>query len=194
MTRLSEHFTVEEFGLQDAPRIACFLYKRLADDILEPIRAFLDCPIRVTSGWRTPDDAARLAAAGYHPSETSDHFGGSPVAVRDAAKIQIYGRWFWASTGAADLVPALPGGAEKAFNLLLARARRPHPVLDLGALGTIQVGQMIFERNDHGSAWIHVSNPRGVIVAPELAEKCFPRRQPFLVSTANGKPGYYREP
>ena len=179
-------------GLQDAPRLTCYLYKRLAEDILEPIRAFLDCPLRVTSGWRTPGDAARLAAAGYFPSETSDHFGGCPVVVRDPEKAQRYGKWFWASTGAVDVVPACQGGAEKAFNLLLGKSNRPGAALALNGHWVV-LGQLIFERNDKGAAWLHISNPRGVLLSASTSA-LFPVRSPFLVSTANGKPGSYRQP
>jgi hypothetical protein len=192
VTRLSEHFTAEEMGLKDAPRVACYLYQRLTEDILEPIRAFLGCQLRVTSGYRTEEDVTRLTAAGYNPSETSDHSAGTPVVVRTPAKIQTHGRWFWASTGAADIVPMFPGGAEKAFNLLLGKADRETGRLVLDPFSAIQIGQLIFERSKTG-AWLHISNPRSALLSSG-AIGCFPKRTPFLVSTANGAPGSYREP
>ena len=192
MTRISEHFTAEEMGLAGAPSLACYLYQRLAEDILEPVRAFLNCPLKVTSGYRTEEDVTRLTAAGYNPSETSDHSAGTPMVVRTPAKVQTYGRWYWASTGAVDIIPACSGGAEKAFNLLLGKADRETGRLVLTPYAAVEVGQIIFERSKTG-AWIHISNPRSVLLSPS-AIKLFPAREPFLVSTENGRPGSYRRP
>lgn len=62
---LSPHFDVTEFGA--VPEECIPIFTRLCLEILEPVRAFVGKPIRITSGYRSPDSNA--AAHGVTNSE-----------------------------------------------------------------------------------------------------------------------------
>ena len=68
-TQVSPHFDLEEFD-QDAPIPAdCVPILRLfCIDILEPIRAWLNRPMEITSGYRSPEHNQEI-----HGSPTSEH-------------------------------------------------------------------------------------------------------------------------
>jgi hypothetical protein len=69
MTQLSPHFQLEEFGKPDPVPPDCVnIFTRLANEILEPIRTFVDRPIFITSGYRTPAHNQAI-----HGSPTSEH-------------------------------------------------------------------------------------------------------------------------
>lgn len=76
MTRLSEHFTLDELvptGTAESavPMDVAFHLAKLATTLLEPVRGRFGLPVRVHSGWRPP---ARNAAAGG--VKASDHLTG----------------------------------------------------------------------------------------------------------------------
>lgn len=175
---LSEHFCLEEFtklNHHDIPTYTLGLLEDLCKAILEPLRAFLGCSIRITSGLRTPADTARLRAAGYHPSDTSDHYAGMAVPATSAATQRAFGAVYWASTGAADIVPIR--GALWAWERLLPLLR-PDGAILLPA-GEIRVGQLIME-----GGWLHVSNPVSAILQPRYAR--MRKVAPFLISEDGG--------
>lgn len=68
-TPLSPHFDLEEFD-QDAPIPAdCLpLLTRFCVEVLEPIRAWLDRPVEITSGYRSSAHNQEI-----HGSPTSEH-------------------------------------------------------------------------------------------------------------------------
>jgi zinc D-Ala-D-Ala carboxypeptidase len=76
MASLSAHFTEEELRGVGAPVDVRANLSTLARMLLEPLRAMLGVPIRVTSGYRPPD---RNAAVGG--SETSQHMDGTAADI-----------------------------------------------------------------------------------------------------------------
>jgi len=182
--QLSTNFYLREFTKYpriEIPPIKIFLLEALCQGILQPIRDFLRCPIKVTNGIRFDGDYERLIKAGYHPSETSDHGFQDCVSLTSHKKIARFGKEYAYSVGAADIVPAC--GAEVAF----ARMREFfEPItceLKLPAQN-IEVGQMILE---HGkSYWLHVSNPATVIYDGLFVQR-YLKKTPFLISLDNGK-------
>ena len=71
--KLSPHFTLEEFtfshtavrhGIDNEPpseKIPCLI--ALCENILEPLRAEVGCPIHITSGYRSPALNARIGGS-----------------------------------------------------------------------------------------------------------------------------------
>lgn len=182
--QLSENFYLKEFTKLPQALITpvqMFLLKSLCEDVLQPIRNFLGCRIKVTNGLRTATDRERLKAAGYNVSETSDHDFGETVALSRTSKIARFGGFYSYSVGAGDIIPAC--GAEAAYWKL-----RPYfdPVtgeLNLPAQN-INVGQLILE---HGKTyWIHASNPATLVYTNVFAQK-FLKKSPFLISLDNGR-------
>ena len=88
MTLLSPHFQLSELSpLCQPPEEAIESLRRLCLEVLEPIRGVLQCPLRVTSGYRTTEHNRRV--------------GGSPKSQHTKGE-------------AADVVP-LGMGAEEAM-------------------------------------------------------------------------------
>lgn len=163
--KLSPSFSEVEFYSGIIPANSFKFLEQLCNKILEPIREFLNCSIKVTSGYRSIEDYSRLKKAGYHPSETSDHYAGTPIPLAS-------GKMYFDSVGAADIIPAI--GAEKAFNILLAKTDREKGIINL-PIGPVIFGQMIFESDSVSKHWIHISNPSPI------------KRQHVLVSLDGGK-------
>lgn len=80
--RLSSHFTLAELtttgtGLPNDPDPASLARLRvLCDELLEPVRALLGVPLRVTSGFRSPAVNAKIGGA-----KTSQHMRGEAADV-----------------------------------------------------------------------------------------------------------------
>ena len=187
MTPVTEHFSWEEFSkkpVDDFSPEVFYLLKCLCQNILEPIRKFLGgTPIKINSGIRGNSDHYRLLEQGYFPSETSDHFFGIPVQLRDPSKMKLYGDMYTLSTGAIDFTHSM--GVENAFNKLLREANPQEGYLKLNGI-KIQIGQMILETGRH-SGWIHVSNPPGVKFNKDFYYKVKRRSSTFLFSRDSGK-------
>ena len=181
---LSTNFQFKEFTsvpLNEIPQIQVFMLKNLTINLLEPIRDFLRCSIEITCGIRTMEDVKRLIAKGYHPSESSDHYFGSAFPLNNPKKIQIYGKEYAYSVGAADVVPAC--GAKIAFEKL-----RPYFKSNTNEIWLpskmLKVGQLILEKgNDY---WLHISNPATILYEKSFVER-YLKRRPFLISLDNGE-------
>lgn len=85
--RLSPNFVLGEFtrsttatqlGLPNTPNSAQLEnLRKLAVEVLEPVRGVVGAPLRITSGFRTPELNAALGNAGYAASDTSQHMEGN---------------------------------------------------------------------------------------------------------------------
>lgn len=81
-TRLSEHFTLEEFACHDGtpvPRTSVDNYRRFCRDVLEPLRRMFG-PCHVTSGYRDPAYNRRIGGA-----EKSVHMCGQGGGIHGVA-------------------------------------------------------------------------------------------------------------
>lgn len=76
MASLSAHFTEEELRGAGAPVAVRANLGRLARELLEPLRAVLGVPLRVTSGYRAPEHNAAVGG-----SETSQHMDGTAADI-----------------------------------------------------------------------------------------------------------------
>jgi len=170
---------------EELPDVTRYLLLRLAEDVLQPIRDFLGCPIRVTSGLRWPSDYIRLKHLGYNPSLTSDHFAGLPVRTVTENHRKRYGEFYWLSVGAADIVPSC--GVGNAWNALrdVASGATTGGAVIMAHAGKIVCGQVINE-----GGWLHVSNPPRVLLSDDYSNIAIHRR-PWLESPDRGKT--YRE-
>ena len=182
--QLSKNFSLKEFTKLPEPSITpiqMFLLKSLCENILQPIRDFLGCKIKVTNGLRMGRDRDRLSAAGYNVSETSDHDFGDTVPLNRTDKIARFGGFYSYSVGAGDIIPAC--GAEAAFWKMRPYFNPLTGELDLPAQN-MKVGQLILE---HGKTyWIHASNPATLVYSEAFAQK-FLKKSPFLISLDNGR-------
>lgn len=69
--------TADSLGLENVPTPAAVVeLRKLARDVLEPVREIVGAPLRITSGYRSAAVNAALAERGYQPSATSDHLTG----------------------------------------------------------------------------------------------------------------------
>lgn len=182
--QLSKNFHLKEFTKLHESQltpIQRYLLKSLCEEVLQPIRNFLSCRIKVTSGLRMIEDVKRLKAAGYNPSETSDHFFGESVPLSRTIKIARFGSFYSYSVGAGDIIPAC--GAEIAFwklrpyfNPVTGEVNLPEQI--------IKIGQLILEKGN--TYWMHVSNPTTLVYSETFASK-YLKKTPFLISLDNGR-------
>jgi zinc D-Ala-D-Ala carboxypeptidase len=61
--RAGKHFTFAEFDAQDAPPAAKESIRALVRDVLDPLREWLDRPVRITSGYRSAAGNAKIKTA-----------------------------------------------------------------------------------------------------------------------------------
>lgn len=187
MLRISEHFTFEEFsnrGHTHITPIQLGMVENLCKSVLEPLRKFLGkSPISISSGLRYPSDINALRAKGYFPSETSDHLFGNVIKLREAKKVQRFGRYYGYSVGAVDIVPSI--GAKEAFNAIQPFIDKENNSIRLpNGIGTVRVGQLIFEQWGE-KAWMHISNPVDLIYSFKVTQEITKYRMCFL-QTVNG--------
>lgn len=131
MTRLTQHFTLEELtasstanakGIDNTPTkavVACLT--ELCEEVLEPLRQAYGKPIHISSGYRSPKLNKAVGGA-----STSQHLYGQAADI----------------TCMTDSV----SGNKELFDV----AQR------LIANGTIKVGQLI---DEYGYNWVHISTP-----------------------------------
>lgn len=186
--KISDNFLLSEFVQEgrDITPIQVYMLNNLCLKILEPIRNFLNCKLTITSGMRFPSDVNRLRAAGYNPSETSDHLYGNVIRVKSMKKLAKYGRYYGYSVGACDFIPVI--GAEESWNRLKKYFNFRQNCIDLPIRNTfyrIKIGQIILEKGNN-SHWIHISNPGTIIYSDSFISK-FINRKPFLYSNDNGR-------
>lgn len=187
--KLSDHFWFRELSERDPgilTPVQMYMAKHIANNILEPIRAYLgdvfgrSVPIRVVSGIRFPSDHNRLKKQGFNPSETSDHLFGNIVKLRNPIKIRRYGKYYQYSVGAVDIMPSC--GAKEAWDVM-----RSHFIRERGCIalpnGAVKIGQVILEKRR--SFWLHISNPKELVYEDFVADT-FLKVEPFLVSMNNG--------
>jgi len=68
MTQLSQNFVLDEFEKNEPVPAQCIpTFAELAKTILEPVRAYVDSPLIITSGYRSPE--ANVEAHGQPNSE-----------------------------------------------------------------------------------------------------------------------------
>jgi len=77
-TYLSKNFALEELivsaGIVITPtEDQKKVLQKLVDIILQPIRDYVNAPVRINSCLRTKETNKKLLEAGYHASKTSDH-------------------------------------------------------------------------------------------------------------------------
>jgi len=155
----------------DASIKEMFMLKLIADN-LQFIRDEIGVPIIITNSFRTRENYLAMLNKGYYPSETSDHFYGQKIPVKNPEKIEKYGAWFDLSTGAVDFKCA---EIEKNFK----------KIVQMAISGEIKIGQLILESNG-SSKWIHMSNSPEAVYGKALASK-IPFRQPYLCSLDGGR-------
>jgi len=188
--RITEHFMLREFFTRD-PKIITpiqwMMLNNLCGNILEVIRAFLrkklnqPVTMKVTNGVRLPSDNNALRKKGYNPSETTDHLFGNIVKLHANSKIKKYGKYYFYSVGAGDVVPSC--GAHEAFYLMEPYFDRKAGIIRLPEFPEVKIGQMILEKRT--SYWLHISNPPELIYSDEMIAQ-FLNRSHFLVSENNG--------
>lgn len=186
--KISQNFNLYEFmnKKREITPIQVFMLQNLCIKILEPIRTFLNCPIKITSGIRFPGDINRLRKEGYNPSETSDHLYGNVVKLKSLNKKAKYGDYYSFSVGAADIIPAI--GALSAWNILKKYfniySNEVNLPINNNRTINIRIGQIILEKRN--SYWLHVANPSNLIYSLKFIQN-FIKRKPFLISEDNGK-------
>jgi len=77
--QLSPNFRLEEFQLNDPiPAVCVAAFVTLARHILEPVRAKFNCPLVITSGYRSPK-----ANAAAHGQPNSEHIATPTICACD---------------------------------------------------------------------------------------------------------------
>ena len=168
--KITENFFLHEFTkLTSILPLQMYMMQRLCET-LEVIRFICSSRIKIRSGMRTYEDFIRLQQQGFHPSETSDHFFGSPIPLSNAKKVERYGRYYPYSVGAAD-IETLDIKTEDAFLKIIENRDKVH------------TGQIILEK--HNTYWIHISNHQDIIYNKYVCNT-FLKKDPNLISLDKG--------
>jgi len=142
--------------------------------MLQTIRNRLGVAVKINNGVRVAEDYNRLVAAGYSPSQTSDHYYGYPVTITDPLKVYKYGKLFTYSVGAVDFrAPTMPNDGVYEIVKSLIDAQK------------IKVGQLIHEYGS-GMDWIHISNDPRRYYSDRFVTMYLDREK-FLTSSDAGK-------
>lgn len=176
---LTKNFTLEELCPNSTIRATLSstqmeMLSAIATNILQPIRNILGRPIGITSAVRSSYDYNRLRAAGYNPSETSDHYYGFPVEIINSNKITKFGKTYSYSVGAVDFT-VLGMNNSDIYRIIYDMCNRKK----------LAVGQLIHEYGN-GMDWIHISNPPTLIYSESFCSK-YLNKGKFLVSSDAGK-------
>ena len=175
--KLTDNFNSKEFvkpGVSLTP-VQLWLLEHHCEEILQPLRDFLKCSIKVTSGVRFPSDLNRLRKLGYTPSETSDHLYNTTVTLKNPKKIAKYGRFYSYSVGASDIIPSI--GAKTAWSKLKPHFNKKDTAIELPNK-YIKIGQIILEESKN-KEWIHISNPYQLIYSDVFINQ-FLKKSAFL--------------
>jgi hypothetical protein len=142
-------------------QIYCWEYMK--EYILNPIRRYVDVPVIATNVVRLASDYDRLVAAGYKPSQTSDHYAGLPVKLPA-------GRLFCESTFAADFTFA---GDMKGLCRDIYRQANDEILPKIDGLDCDAIGQLIYEgQAPKGKPvwWIHIGLAEHVMYSIAYAQ------------------------
>lgn len=182
--KLSPNFDSSEFiksGVLNDELI--YLLSSLCNNVLEPLRSFLNCSLIISSGVRSEEDYQRLINSGYNPSETSDHYYNNPVKILSDEKVKKWGEYYSAAVGAADIILAI--GANAAWEKILPYFNKDNHSIDLPVpFLPVKVGQCIHEFGN-GNDWIHVSNDPHIKFSDDFINK-FLNRKCFMYSPDRG--------
>lgn len=142
-------------------QIYCWEYMK--KHILNPIRRYLGVPVVATNVVRLASDYARLLAAGYKPSQTSDHYAGLPVQLP-------LGRLFNESTFAGDFVFT---GDMRGLCRTIYRQANGEIFPEIYGLNCRAIGQLIYEGqmiNGKMVLWIHIGLAEHVMFSDGYAK------------------------
>ena len=135
----------------------------MKENILNPIRNHVNTPVVITSCLRNQNSYDRLLSEGYHPSQKSDHFAGTPIALTKPSEIKRFGEIYTYSTFACDIVGVFDHKKLCRDIYLTINSEIPRNDLrNVRGLSVYGVEQIILESqiiNDHIVTWIHVSAP-----------------------------------
>jgi len=141
-------------------------------------------PFRVTDCYRTVEKYQDMKNRGLYPSATSDHFWGQHIPVSSASNLKKYGPIYEFSTGAADIVPSIPGIIKDECN----RFRIFETIVQLDRSEDISLGQVIYEKSvKTGTEWIHVSNPIDLIYNSGMIDKLNLIKSKYLTTKDGGR-------
>ena len=127
-----KHFTEAELGIENsAVEIKKNMYA-LVENVLDPLRANIEKPIIITSGYRSPSYNKKVGGA-----KNSQHIKGQAV----------------------DFITSV--NLEEVFKIIIKH---------------FDFDQVIFEKSDNGSRWIHISfslekNRRECLIANKINGK-----------------------
>jgi len=178
MTRATKDFSYHEFAPKGAGKtwMPDSEYQKILVDVLaenlQVLRNAFGFPLRITSGVRTLDDYNRLKAAGYNPSETSDHNYGVAVPT-SGEKAKKFGPTYNFTAGAVDIVP-IGSSVEHLFDVAVSITRA----------GKAHFGQVILEMSGK-TQWVHLSNSYEYLFGKTTAR--FLGKAQFLTSDDGGK-------
>jgi len=147
-----EEFIVSSFGQPQYDKISQYLTQQLCLFILEPIRIECGYATRVSGGIRDKQVFDGMNAAGYYPSQTTDHSFGDPEV-------------FSQGVGAADIQPVRAGSCKDIFEKVLLMEKE---------MKFFRFGQVIWEWQKNAE-WVHISNPKEVLFTALPAEILRPR-------------------
>jgi len=186
-TKITDNFSLDEFTNNDKSIIVndvmMFMIKSLCENVLEPLRNFWGCKVKINSGIRTEKQNSILIKNGYNPSDKSDHFYGASVKTKTEKTRRRYGDTYNFSVGAVDIMPVCGGFALAAFDKTRQLFQPQYNMINLPG-GAIKIGQFILEKGN--SYWIHVSNHPSIIYSNKFVSS-FLEKKPFLISLDNGK-------
>lgn len=172
---MTANFTIKEFKDTGFPFDYSFKEMYMLKCLVNTLQCFRDMigtSINVTGSYRTSMKTLELLSRGYFPSETSDHYFGQRIPVRNPEKISRYGQYFDLSTGAIDFTCV---DIENNFKKMVQASKA----------GEVKIGQLILESSDK-KIWIHVSNCPKLIYGEALAS-LIPQRKKYLYSLDGGR-------
>lgn len=177
--KLSKNFSSSEFTKKSWTKLPVskqYLLKSLCSSVLQPARDVLG-PLKITSGLRTQADYNRLKKQGYNPSSTSDHnFGNAAKLTPSNRRYKSFGEVYNYSVGAADIIPAnVP--VWEAFEILVEMSEK----------GTINPGQIIYEKKKNGVEWIHISNHPELVYSRAFINQTKLNKTRYLTTRDGGK-------
>jgi len=184
MSNITKNFAYAEFRTYGAPSTWLPLndyQKFLIDNLAKNLQIIRDhllanCSMTITSAVRNEADFSRLSILGYHPAEASDHYCGNAIMINPSSKnFKKYGRYYYLSSGAADIVPS-GISVEELFQLAVKLTRSD----------VCKFGQIILEEDrSRNTKWVHFANDYNLIFSKDVIN--FLGREKFLTTNDGGK-------